>query len=106
MFALKKVLNSLNCDNMDANQFDSKIDSSSRANYLFNTTIAGIEKADLCLLIGNLSWFTTIDCLRTGVVAASRFSHVSDPSTRSRSVQCILSDSVAGKATEHRSVAG
>ncbi len=52
MFALKKMLEVLNCNNMDANQFNYKMDLSARGNYLFNTTICGIEKADLCLLIG------------------------------------------------------
>lgn len=52
MFILKKMLDYLGCKNMDANQFNYKIDSANRGNYLFNTTIAGIEQADLCLLIG------------------------------------------------------
>ena len=52
MFALKTLMNSLGCKNLDANQFGYKIDNSSRGNYLFNTTIAGIEQADVCLLIG------------------------------------------------------
>lgn len=52
MFLLKKLFNLLNCKNIDANQFGYKIDYSSRGNYLFNTSIAGIEGADLCLLIG------------------------------------------------------
>ncbi|MGI4775613.1 MAG: NADH-quinone oxidoreductase subunit NuoG [Janthinobacterium lividum] len=52
MFMLKKLLAALGCNNIDANQFGYKIDSSTRANYLFNATIAGIEEADLCLMIG------------------------------------------------------
>jgi len=52
MFALKTLMNNLGCDNLDANQCGYKIDNSSRGNYLFNTTIAGLEQADLCLLVG------------------------------------------------------
>jgi NADH-quinone oxidoreductase subunit G len=52
MFLLKELLLHLGSHNIDANQFGYKIDTSSRSNYLFNTTVAGIEKADLCLLIG------------------------------------------------------
>ncbi|CAG2161112.1 unnamed protein product, partial [Oppiella nova] len=52
MFLLKTLLQELGCNNFDSNQFNYKIDLSNRGNYLFNTTIAGIEKADLCLLIG------------------------------------------------------
>jgi len=52
LFLLKKLLSDLGSQKFDANQFGYKIDTSSRGNYLFNTTIAGIEKADLCLLVG------------------------------------------------------
>ena len=52
MFILKQLLKNLGSTNMSANQYGYKIDNSSRSNYLFNTTIAGIEEADLCLLIG------------------------------------------------------
>ena len=52
MFALKKLLSLIGSNKIDANQFGYKLDTSSRGNYLFNTTIANIEKADLCLMIG------------------------------------------------------
>lgn len=52
IFLLKTLFNNLGSNNLDANLYGYKIDLSSRANYLFNTTIAGIEQADLCLLIG------------------------------------------------------
>lgn len=52
MFLLKNFLKEFNCFNTDANQYGYKLDTSSRGNYLFNTTISGIEKSDLCLLIG------------------------------------------------------
>jgi NADH-quinone oxidoreductase subunit G len=38
--------------NFDCRQDGAKLDPSCRAGYLFNTTIAGIENADACLLIG------------------------------------------------------
>jgi NADH-quinone oxidoreductase subunit G len=52
IFMLKTLFESLGCDNIDGNQFDYNYDTNARANYLFNTTIAGIDKADFCLLIG------------------------------------------------------
>jgi NADH-quinone oxidoreductase subunit G len=52
MFMLKTLLQKIGSNNYSVNQFNYKIDTSERGNYLFNTTIAGIEKADLCLLIG------------------------------------------------------
>lgn len=52
MYLLKNLLQKHGCNNFDSNQFDYKIDLSSRGNYLFNTTIAGLDKADLCLTIG------------------------------------------------------
>ncbi|CAF2248570.1 unnamed protein product [Rotaria magnacalcarata] len=52
MFLLKNLLSKLGSVMYTANQFGYGFDLSSRGNYLFNTTIAGIEKADICLLIG------------------------------------------------------
>ena len=52
MFLLKNLLSKLGSVMYTANQFGYGFDLSSRGNYLFNTTIAGIEKADVCLLIG------------------------------------------------------
>ena len=52
MFALKELMASLGSANIDCRQDGAALDPSSRAGYLFNTTIAGIEKADACLLIG------------------------------------------------------
>jgi NADH-quinone oxidoreductase subunit G len=52
MFLLKNLFAKFKCNNLSANESGYKIDTSSRGNYLFNTSIAGIEKADLCLLVG------------------------------------------------------
>lgn len=52
MHLLKKIMDNLGSSNIDFNQFDYKFDRSSRSNYLFNTSIAGIEESDLCLLVG------------------------------------------------------
>ena len=52
LFLLKKLFEKVGSDLHDANQFGYKIDSSARGNYLFNSTINGLEEADLCLLIG------------------------------------------------------
>jgi len=57
MFALKGLMEGLGAPNLDCRQDGAKLDASVRASYLFNTTIAGIEDADLCLLIGtNPRW--------------------------------------------------
>ena len=57
MFALKEFLTGLGAASIDCRQDGAKLDPSCRAGYLFNTTIAGIEKADACLLIGtNPRW--------------------------------------------------
>lgn len=52
LFLMKKLLFKLGSDFCDANQLGYKFDLSARGNYLFNTTISGIEKADVCLLVG------------------------------------------------------
>ena len=52
MFALKSLMDALKSPNMDCRQDGARLDASVRASYLFNTTIAGIEESDFCLLIG------------------------------------------------------
>jgi len=52
MFLLKKLLSNLGSTMCDGNQLGYGFDLSARGNYLFNSTIAGIEKADICLIIG------------------------------------------------------
>ncbi len=57
MFALKELLTGLGAVSLDCRQDGAKLDRRYRAGYLFNTTIAGIEQADACLLIGtNPRW--------------------------------------------------
>jgi NADH-quinone oxidoreductase subunit G len=57
MFALKELMAALGSPNLDCRQDGAKLDTSCRAGYLFNTTIAGIDQADACLLIGtNPRW--------------------------------------------------
>jgi NADH-quinone oxidoreductase subunit G len=57
MFALKELLGGLGAVSLDCRQDRAKLDPGCRAGYLFNTTIAGIEQADACLLIGtNPRW--------------------------------------------------
>jgi NADH-quinone oxidoreductase subunit G len=56
-FALKELLTGLGAASLDCRQDGAKLDASCRAAYLFNTTIAGIERADACLLVGtNPRW--------------------------------------------------
>ncbi|EWY42118.1 NADH dehydrogenase subunit G [Skermanella stibiiresistens SB22] len=52
MVALKDLVEGLGSKNLDCRQDGAAFDTSARAGYLFNTTIAGIEKADAILLIG------------------------------------------------------
>lgn len=52
IFALKKLLEKLNIKSFDCRLKGEKLNADDRASYLFNTTIAGIESADACLLIG------------------------------------------------------
>jgi NADH-quinone oxidoreductase subunit G len=57
MFALKELMVRLGVASLDCRQDGAKLDPQCRAGYLFNTTIAGIEEADACLLIGtNPRW--------------------------------------------------
>ncbi len=54
MFALKDLLSRLSATNLDARQDGSAIDPKwGRASYLFNATVAGIEKADALLIVGS-----------------------------------------------------
>ena len=57
MMALKDLMTGLGSPHLDCRQDGAKLDGAARAAYLFNTTIAGIEGADACLLIGtNPRW--------------------------------------------------
>jgi NADH-quinone oxidoreductase subunit G len=53
MFALKGLMASLGSPHLDCRQDGAALDPTTRAGYLFNTTIAGIEQADACLIIGS-----------------------------------------------------
>jgi NADH-quinone oxidoreductase subunit G len=54
MFALKELLARLGAKNMDCRQENEALDPKwGRASYLFNATIAGIEKADAILIVGS-----------------------------------------------------
>jgi NADH-quinone oxidoreductase subunit G len=53
MYALKDLWQKLGSPNLDSRQYGEKLEIKNRADYLFNTEIAGIEKADFCLIIGS-----------------------------------------------------
>ena len=53
MTVLKDLMEALGSSNIDCRQDGSKLTDETRSAYLFNTTIAGIEEADFCLLIGS-----------------------------------------------------
>lgn len=52
MVAMKDLLTALGSANVDCRQDGAKIGGGARGDYLFNSTIAGIEEADAILLIG------------------------------------------------------
>ncbi len=52
IFALKKLLEKLGVENFDCRLRGEKLSADDRASYIFNTTIAGIDSTDACLLIG------------------------------------------------------
>lgn len=57
MVALKDLMGSLGSENTECRTDGMQIDSSSRAGYIFNAGIAGIEEADAILLVGtNPRW--------------------------------------------------
>jgi NADH-quinone oxidoreductase subunit G len=57
MVALRDLMAALGSPHIDCRQDGAAIGLGPRAGYLFNTTIAGIERADACLLIGtNPRW--------------------------------------------------
>ena len=51
--ALLDLMKKLGSSNTDCRQHGEKLDVKSRGNYLFNTTIAGIDKADFVLIVGS-----------------------------------------------------
>ena len=53
MYALKALMTGLGSPHLDCRQDGARIDPQSRAGWLFNTTIAGIEQADACLIVGS-----------------------------------------------------
>ncbi|MFO1059558.1 MAG: NADH-quinone oxidoreductase subunit NuoG [Dongiaceae bacterium] len=53
MYALKGLMQALGSPHLDCRQDGAKIDPQSRAGWLFNTTIVGLEQADACLIIGS-----------------------------------------------------
>jgi NADH-quinone oxidoreductase subunit G len=55
--ALKDLMTAIGTPHLDCRQDGVLVGEGSRCSYLFNTTIAGVEKADFCLLIGtNPRW--------------------------------------------------
>ncbi len=52
MYALLDLFRRLGSPSTDCRQDGARLDASSRSGYIFNTTIAGIEEADICLLVG------------------------------------------------------
>ncbi len=53
MAALKDLMANLGSPHIDCRQDGARLDASVRASYLFNSTIAGIDKADALLIVGS-----------------------------------------------------
>jgi NADH-quinone oxidoreductase subunit G len=53
MVVLKDLMAALGSPHLDCRQDGARIDGRHRGEYLFNSTIAGIDRADVCLLIGS-----------------------------------------------------
>ena len=65
MVLVKELASALGSPHVDCRQDGAKVAGGARAGYLFNTTIAGIEQADACLLVGaNPRWEAPIVNLR------------------------------------------
>lgn len=61
MYALKELMVSMGSPNLDCRTDGAMFDTSERAGYLFNSTIAGIDQADAILLVGvNPRWEATL----------------------------------------------
>ncbi len=57
LLALRELMAALASPHIDCRQDGARLEAGARAGYIFNTTIAGIENADACLLIGtNPRW--------------------------------------------------
>ncbi len=57
MVLIRDLAERLGCPHVDCRQDGAKLEGRVRSEYLFNTTIAGIEQADFCLLVGtNPRW--------------------------------------------------
>ncbi|MBF0128354.1 MAG: NADH-quinone oxidoreductase subunit G, partial [Alphaproteobacteria bacterium] len=53
MLALKDLMTALGSHNLDCRQDGAGLDPAQRASYLFNSTIAGIDEADVLLIVGS-----------------------------------------------------
>lgn len=53
MAALKDLMEQLGSSNLDCRQAGAAFEAGTRASYLFNSTIAGIDQADACLIVGS-----------------------------------------------------
>ena len=53
MVMVRELAAAIGTAHVDCRQDGARIDAACRAGYLFNTTIAGIERADVCLLVGS-----------------------------------------------------
>ncbi len=52
LYSMKKLMHSLDVYNLDCRDNDIAFDYTNRSDYLFNTSISGIEESDFCLLVG------------------------------------------------------
>ena len=73
MVLVRDLAERLGTPHVDGRQDGAKLDASYRAGYLFNSTIAGIDQADACLLVGtNPRWEAPIINTRSAQALAGR----------------------------------
>lgn len=53
MLSMKEMMTAIGSNNYDCRAEGSNIENSDRSQYIFNTSIAGIEKSDFCLIVGS-----------------------------------------------------
>jgi NADH-quinone oxidoreductase subunit G len=53
MYSTKTFLKHIGSKNFDCRQDGSPISNTERSNYIFNTTISGVEESDFCLIVGS-----------------------------------------------------
>ena len=95
MLALKDLLEGLGSPHVDCRQDGAKLDGATRTSYLLNSTIAGLERADVVLLVGtNPRWEAPLvgARLRKAWLAGARIAAVGPGDAQTYDVEQIGTD--------------